>query len=375
MRDCMADSSKNGIDEAIASANQRLKVANLGLSIFRRGGKLSLRGMLPAKGGEGRSQQILSLGIYANPKGVARAEKEAVRIAGLLAFKEFRWEDFGKKAEVEPSGARTCGDWLAALEADYFVRRSRNPKSETTWKHYAGYLNKLPASQPLSEAVLLDLIGRYPAGKRSREYCCVAIGLLVRFAGFDFDPKPYRGSYSPSELTPRELPTDEAIAEWFGRFKSPGWRYVFGLMACYGLRNHEVFNLDLESLKRSPGILTVLDGKTGARRVWPCYPEWWGRWELWRVELLPEVSGETNRDLGSRVTQAFKRQGFCEPYNLRHAWAIRTLEFGWDISLAAAQMGHSIDVHSRTYHRWITDAHHQRAFEVLMARSDRPVAP
>jgi hypothetical protein len=39
-------------------------------------------------------------------------------------------------------------------------------------------------------------------------------------------------------------------------------------MATYGLRNHEIGYIDLESLKKAPGIIGILDGsKTGARRV------------------------------------------------------------------------------------------------------------
>ena len=56
-------------------------------------------------------------------------------------------------------------------------------------------------------------------------------------------------------------------------------------------------------------------------------------------------------------------------------WAIRTLEFGLDISLAAQQMGHSAQVHSELYHHWISERHHQRAFELMMHRSERPDAP
>ena len=60
-------------------------------------------------------------------------------------------------------------------------------------------------------------------------------------------------------------------------------------MATYGLRNHEVFNLDLESLKTSPG--------------------------------------------------------------------------------------HSIDLHFKTYQRWIGDAHEQKMYEIMMGRQDRPSPP
>jgi hypothetical protein len=37
------------------------------------------------------------------------------------------------------------------------------------------------------------------------------------------------------------LPSDEVIVEWYDRIPNPTWRYVYGIMATYGLRNHEVF--------------------------------------------------------------------------------------------------------------------------------------
>lgn len=365
----------NEFDVLIANSNERLRLANLGLVIIRRGKKLSLRGMFPPRSGEGRKlQQILSLDIYANVAGLKRAENEAKKIAGLLACKEFSWADYAKKEKEKPQ-EKSCGDWIAELEADYFAKRSQNPKTRTTWDHYMGYLGRLPKDLPLSEEILLKTITDIPADKRSRQYCCTAIGLLVKFAGLDFDVSPYKGNYSTSALNPRDLPSDQEIAEWYRRIKNPGWQYAFGLMATYGLRNHEVFNLDLQSLQKSPGVLTVLGGKTGPRLVWPYYPEWWEKWELWRVDLLPTVTGKSNSDLGSRVTLALKREGFRNPYNLRHAWAVRTLAFGLDVSFAADQMGHSVQVHSTIYHHWINKDHHQRAFDLLMSRSDRPVAP
>jgi hypothetical protein len=41
--------------------------------------------------------------------------------------------------------------------------------------------------------------------------------------------------------------------------------------------------------------------------------------------------------------------------------------------IKAAQMSHSVQVHYDIYHHWITDKHHQRAFEVLMNQGDRPL--
>lgn len=62
-------------------------------------------------------------------------------------------------------------------------------------------------------------------------------------------------------------------------------------------------------------------------------------------------------------------------YDMRHRWAIRTLEYGLDPSLAAKQMGHSRDVHDRIYHRWIEESVQQRAYEALLQEADRPKPP
>jgi len=81
------------------------------------------------------------------------------------------------------------------------------------------------------------------------------------------DTKCYKGNYSTSQVEPRDLPEDDRIEQRYLSIPNPAWQWVYGMIACYGLRNHEIFHLDLDSLKTAPGILEVLDGKTGARTV------------------------------------------------------------------------------------------------------------
>jgi integrase len=149
---------------------------------------------------------------------------------------------------------------------------------------------------------------------------------------------------------------------------------VYGIIACYGLRNHEVFHVDPDSLQKSPGLLKVTEGKTDERVVFPVYPGWWKKWKLWEVKF-PPVTGKNNRDLGSRVSQFFGRNELGQAYNLRHAWAIRSMLFGMDVSMAAAQMGHSVKLHCETYYQWITEEQQMKAFKILMERAERPIAP
>jgi len=51
-----------------------------------------------------------------------------------------------------------------------------------------------------------------------------------------------------------------------------------------------------------------------------------------------------------------RRHPTIQLYDLRHAWAIRSISRNLNASLAAKCMGHDIAVHHRTYHRWIDQA-------------------
>jgi integrase len=146
------------------------------------------------------------------------------------------------------------------------------------------------------------------------------------------------------------------------------------MMAAFGLRPHELFHVDEQKLQQT-GIAYVKDGKTGARLVFPYYPEWVEDFNLKTIQV-PQVSGKCNTDLGARVTRAFCRLKIPFPaYSLRHCWAIRLLYFGLDLSSASQQMGHSLAVHTSLYLRWITEEHQRKLFETLLNNPDRPQPP
>jgi integrase len=44
-------------------------------------------------------------------------------------------------------------------------------------------------------------------------------------------------------------------------------------------------------------------------------------------------------------------------YTLRHAYAIRLLNFGISSVIGARLMGHSVEIHNRTYRRWLNKQH------------------
>ena len=365
------------IEERIAQANERLKAASVGITIEQDGKSLYLRGILPPKPGSQKTrpyQQRLALkplGIRPNPAGIVEAAKEAQKVGALVARKEFDWEPYLYSKATKPT---LVSQWTEQYE-EYFYSRGGN---ETSWKgdHWK-ILKRLPPNEPLCATVLEKVILETEPNTKTRKRACMALKAFADFAKLAYDPSHLAGNYSPKRVSPRDLPDDTAIALWQSKISNPGWRWVYSMIATYGLRPHEVFRLDHQQLCQGSKIVSVLENtKTGSRQVWACYPEWFEQFALWEVEL-PKISlDRTNEAVGRSCSHYFL--DFKLPfrlYDLRHRWAVRTMEFGLDISLAAQQMGHSVQTHSQTYHHWITQDVHQRAFQVLMERPDCPKAP
>ncbi|MDX1977314.1 MAG: hypothetical protein SFT94_06540, partial [Pseudanabaenaceae cyanobacterium bins.68] len=314
-------------------------------------------------------QQRIYLGIHANLVGLKESELEAKKIGALLDCGEFDWQPYLSETHQTPI---TAQDWASKFEQEYFAKRDRNPKTLTTWeKEYLTVFRHLP-EENLTSAVIKNMVLATKPDTRTRQRYCMVLSALAKLAGIAIDLKPLAGKYSPTQVQARNLPDDLAIAQNFAKIPNPEYQWVYGMLATYGLRPHEVFHLDLALMP----ILQVLgDTKTGARKVWACYPEWVEQFNL-KNPKIPQVTGKNNTELGSRITRSFKRYGIpFSPYDLRHCWAIRTLEFGLADSLAAQQMGHSVQVHNNLYHAWIDQRHHQRAYNLIMERSDRPKPP
>ncbi|WP_445630415.1 site-specific integrase [Nostoc sp. DSM 114167] len=360
------------IEHRIKEANGRLR--NFGINIEQVGSRLYLRATLPPKPQSIKNnwyQQRINIAV-ATSDGVKVAEESAKVLRLRLDTKTFDWSNY---MELE---GKAIGQIIEEFEKDYFQRRAKNFKSESTWRvEYATVFKTLNPSSLLTSEVLKTAILATQPDTRTRKRFCSTLGALAKFAGINFNPSKYSGKYSPARRKPRDLPTDNLIAEWYAEIPDHKWRWVFGMLATYGLRNHEVFFLDFEELKSGNKIISVLQGKTGYRRIWPYHPEWFDQFSLKNVKV-PEINCDRdNSSIGRTVTQRFRRNDRLpfKVYDLRHCWAIRTLEYGVDISLAAQQMGHSLQVHSSLYHTWTSDQHHQRAFDLAMNKSDRPMPP
>ncbi len=365
------------LDEPLTKVNLRLKAAQLGLKIERRGDKLNLRGTLPPRPNSSRlkaSQQRIPLGIPAHKAGLKQIEKTAKVIAAQLIENTFSWQDYlGPVAGLKRAGADLSAQ-IDAFEAYFFQQRleaalAKPASVRTTWeKAYVPYLRKLQTiaiqhpSFSLAEAIYATVQSTAP-NSRSRQICCTALDAIAAFLNIPLptDLKAFWGNYGNSKTQVRQLPTDEAILSAFCKIPNAQWQFVYGIMATYGLRNHEVFFSDYAMLANGDdeAAIEVLEStKTGQHDVWPFHLEWIDAFTL-RDIRLPNVSTDLSKTtlqrVGQQVSKQFKRYEIpFSPYDLRHAWAVRTIGVGLPDTVSARMMGHSVAVHNRTYHRWIT---------------------
>ncbi len=383
-----ADAAK--FEAQLIAINHRLKLAQLGLQLEKRGGRLALRGTLPPKPGSTKTkpyQQRISLQLPPNLGGLKQAEREAKVVAAQLITETFDWEKYQVWRGRERLDAESLSQQIKGYERHFFQQPERQESlasTQTTWESaYQPYLNKLEtlangsSKLTLSDAICLT-VESFPLSARARQICCTALAAFADYLELKLpeDFKERGGNYSAAKVKRRELPTDEEILAAYDLIPNEGWKFVYGVMATYGLRNHEVFFCDYDLLKTggASDSISVLDTtKTGEHEVWPFYPDWIEQFDLRRVRM-PKVNTDldqtTLQRIGQQVTRQFKRYEIpFSPYDLRHAWAVRTIHVGLPDTVSAKMMGHSVAIHTRTYHKWITRRDQQAAVDAALRRS------
>ena len=419
------------IESRLDLQNAALAAAGCRWSIQIRGGRLCLRGPLPmASGGGGLRMQRLSLGLPADGAGLERALQRLAEVRWQLDHDQFDWMAWRRRQPlsttsgvaaapalvvpplaVPPLGvpplavpaSRSAGpapalpgsgivctlpEPLAGFERAFFSdprRRRRRAGSRTTWTAaYLPYLRRLAArldGAPPDLPLLEEVLESYALATRSRQQCAIALAALARHHGIPLPPdwNERAAGYGLHAARFRQLPSDGEILALVEQIPNPSWRLAYGLMATYGLRNHEVFFCDCSPLAAGADrVIRVLPtSKTGEHQVWPFQPEWVDHFGLEQLatdrSALPPVRtdlpGTTLQQVGRRVAEQFRRYGLpLTPYDLRHAWAVRTIHIGLPDTVAARMMGHSVAIHTRTYHHWITRRDQQQAVDTALER-------
>ena len=162
--------------------------------------------------------------------------------------------------------------------------------------------------------------------------------------------------YQPKE---RELPSPEEIAAVLANLKGTRWEWATWAVANFGCRPAEVFSLR----PQGDGTAKVLTVKRAQK-----LPTWRTALALpvgdpvernieWDVKTPADYDSLEAQRMVSNWGRWFVRAtGGMQLYDLRHAWAVRSIHKGLNASLAAKTLGHSLAVHHSTYHRWLEAA-------------------
>lgn len=360
--------------DRLARVNQRLKAAALGVALVQAHNRIYIQATFPPKPTSQRSaahQQKLATGKPCNGAGLDAAERMAKQIAGELIAGRFDWEDWNQHLSQRLRRPKRVGEWIEAFAED-----KRGTVEVSTWKSdYRNVFAQLDPEAELTADLLRAIVLSKAKDTAQRKRFAQTLGQLGRFAGLDVDLSGLRGSYSARTVSPRDLPSDTEIVQAWEGIRHPGWRWIFGMMATFGLRNCECFYLDLEPWLAGNVQLGILTAKTGAHDAWPFHPEWVERFQLREVHYPFTQVYPNAEDYGRRVSNEASKHWPFSAYNLRHAWAVRTILYGLPDSIAAAMMGHGIHVHQRTYQHWLGMAHSQAAVDRALERGDRPRPP
>lgn len=348
---------------------EELGKVNAGLDrieIRRKNDRLYLRATLPPKPGDGDKPKRyeLSTGYGANADGLRFAKAKALEIEGQLLREAFDWTPWLKGKKKPPE---TVSEWVKRFEENYWESRERTSAKLCTWESSYQYpFSKLNPDESMTSNLLKLSILQTTPGSRSRQLFCFAYQALAKFAGLSTNFKDLAKGHETQ--IKRDLPTDEEIEVMWKSIKNPAWQWVFGMLAAYGLRPHEIFHLDCSEINSEPGWLKVLpETKTSERIILPLKADWRCRWQLWDIKM-PNIKtvGKNNQELGQKITPGLHSQGIkITSYHLRDAYAVRASILGIDPAIVARWMGHSLQVHFHQYHSHID----KRGFEEAYHRA------
>ncbi len=377
----------------LIKTNQKLAHKGIKLRIEQRGKKLNLRGPLPCQENptEIKSQRI-SLGLDTSLEGLSKAEKTIEFLYLQIEHKQFDWGNWSRERSNKQTKTTDINLEKAIKDFEvYFFSSSNNKEnagSKTNWcSAYLPYLRRLKLiannnnNSALNTNLFVQTLKSYPEKSRSRKQCGSSLKAFSKYLNLTL-PESWKEmgyGYGLHKAQFRTLPSDSLIEDIYHLIPNPKWKLAYGLMATYGLRNHEVFFCDLSCLgDQGDKIIRVFPNtKTGEHQVWPFHPDWVEKFKLNTISqgpnLLPNITTDlkktTLQNVGRRVSEQFRRYNLpITPYDLRHAWAIRTIHIGLPDTVSARMMGHSVAIHTRTYHHWITRRDQQQAVDKALKR-------
>ncbi|MBD1881137.1 hypothetical protein [Coleofasciculus sp. FACHB-T130] len=365
--------------ERLQTINTNLKADGVKVQLVRVGNTIALQFSAPLRDGDkptvaGRSSKQYKLGANCpwSADGLTLADSYARQIGHHLLHKTFTWQWFdseiAKKSEsITTETPKTIGELIEEFKVKYFHTKKRGRQSEATLKKWLEQLQALPTDKPLSSELIMQAVQSTKAESSKRVNLVKALSVFCNIISFKFEFKGLKNGYKPKEKT---IPTDEKIEQYRLTFQPSKYRpnfqweeyqWLYGILATYGLRIHEVWAIDIPKFldpANTDNVITLDESlteglKTGERVVFPLHPEWVEKFNLKDVKM-PQFSSNLE-DKSTAVCRRFKdRKIPFTPHTLRHAYAIRGHVLGIPIKEMANNMGHSVQMHTDTYQKYMS---------------------
>ncbi len=363
----------------LAPLNASLRARGIRLVVEQRRQSLSARGTFPEPGG-GTKRRYVPLDLAAVATNLVTAELRCLQLHAAVQAGSYPptlpWLTSAHAAPTpSPDTPLTCGAAVHAFETHYWQTHPRTPASERTWQRIALELRRLPAKAPCTLQTLLRVAASTTPGSRTRLECCKVFKRLAkqqRLEGNLDELSALKGAYEPA---PRTIPEDEAIVALLEALRPTKWGWCYAALATYGCRPAEVPSLVLHEDGTADCLTIKRRNRAPVVRTCFAHPRAWiDRFSLGDASIPGETRWthpeQYDSALGKKFVDSWRHSRRSREvrkiieahipefdlYDLRHRWAIRSIEDGKRLTLCARAMGHSATVHEQTYHRYIQAA-------------------
>ena len=409
------------IKRLVNEANVRLKqIGRQGKRATIVAKKSSLTLQFTFKDGNGKAQKNVGLGgIVTSANGILEAEKIAQMVTNQLMANSFTWDWFNNligKAPSEQTKQLTCREMVEQYKKHFFKQRKDNKSPRRDWYLACDALEKVLGNldNPLTLTKVREIVEKKENNTNIRTKTLNGlVGFLKYFDINDYKSviQDYKANNNPKRKK-RNVPNDERIIEVYKkgflaspkgnfnyRYRYPQWQFLYGLLATYGLRIHEAWNIanwdkpvtlkngdwvtvgtdndDEISIQRTEGDLiipAILDSnnehyllcikeatKTGYRVAFALSPEghnWIEEFNLLQPLNLPDVKNPlklSGRNGSGFICTSLTCRWFREhdygftPHDLRHAFNHRAHQLAINPKAIADGLGHSMLMNQSGY--------------------------
>jgi len=326
------------------------------ISAVKRKGRttnLMLLATLPPKPGSSKTadhQQRIGIKCQDTPAGWKTAKRKLKELQRQLDHDTFQWSDWDEKVTGNTL------TWKAAIEKLRVKRCELGRTGESTWeKSYMGRLKQIPQNEPVTTKGIAEAITKYRRDQCSYKELYYLLVDLAQLCSIEFPELPVP-TYNSANGKTKEVPTDEEIIAWVQASSTPEAEWAFGMMAAYGLRDHELMHVTFID---DDNAIRTIDTKLTPpleREVIPVKPEWVELFKLRKIRMKDFSNLRTTipQWLSHERKAKIEEKGIptWNPYALRHAYAGRLWKYGvaeLDVFTAARLMGHTPEQHQKTY--------------------------